>query len=55
MKKLRHHVLSVGPSVRRSIGPSVRRSVCPHDEILRNLLTWKTGYVREEEKEEEFS
>jgi hypothetical protein len=20
-------------------------SVCPHDEILQNLLTWKTGYV----------
>jgi hypothetical protein len=27
------------------VGPSVRPSVCPHDEILRNLLMWKTGYV----------
>jgi hypothetical protein len=24
---------------------SVHLSVCPHDEILRNLLMWKTGYV----------
>jgi hypothetical protein len=23
----------------------VRPSVCPHDEKLRNLLTWKTGYI----------
>jgi hypothetical protein len=28
-------------SVGRSVGPSV----CPHDEILQNLLTWKTGYI----------
>jgi hypothetical protein len=27
------------------IGPLVHCSVCPHDEILRNLLTSKTGYV----------
>jgi hypothetical protein len=27
------------------VGPSVGSSVCPHNEILRNLLTWKTSYV----------
>jgi hypothetical protein len=27
------------------VGPLVRPSVCPHNEILRNMLTWKTGYI----------
>jgi hypothetical protein len=31
--------------VGRLVGWSVRPSVCPHDEILQNLFTWKTGYV----------
>jgi hypothetical protein len=28
-----------------SVGPLVHPSACPHDEILRNLLTSKTVYV----------
>jgi hypothetical protein len=36
-------------SIRDCVGWSVGRlvgwSVCPHDEILRNLLIWKTGDV----------
>jgi hypothetical protein len=35
----------VGWLVRWSVGPLVRCSVCPHNEILQNLLTSKTGYV----------
>jgi hypothetical protein len=36
-----------------SIGRLVRPSVCPHDEILQNLLTWKTGYVAIASRREE--
>jgi hypothetical protein len=35
----------IGPLVGPSVRPSVHLSVCPHNEILRNLLTWKTGYI----------
>jgi hypothetical protein len=27
------------------VGPLVVPLVCPHNEILQNLFTWKTGYV----------
>jgi hypothetical protein len=35
----------VGPSVGWLVHPLVGWSMCPHDEILQNLLTLKTGYV----------
>jgi hypothetical protein len=28
-----------------SVRPSIHPSICPHDEIMRNLLTSKTVYV----------